>query len=293
MISIFRWACAASLLVLVLVPSLVGRAQTPTLPVAAPAAALPAPANTLAPGSEEKAADQDEQAPGRKKASKSLFSEDGPVDTAWGAQLDALWRAVVRLPTAALLSAVLAFRPRRLGTPERQAPVIQTQIILAIVGAMVMLVVGASLARAFGIVGAAGLIRYRAKIADPKDAGVMLSTLAIGLASGVGLYLFAVFATLFVLGVLWTIESIDAQPYLLFDLAITAKDSAGMKDQIEGVLLERRIPFDLRSTSEKEICYEVKLPLDTHTEAVSDALMGLKPPQEVNVKWEQKKDAKP
>ena len=43
-----------------------------------------------------------------------------------------------------------------------------------------MLVVGSSLARAFGIVGAAGLVRYRAKIEDPKDAGVMLSTLAVG-----------------------------------------------------------------------------------------------------------------
>ena len=45
---------------------------------------------------------------------------------------------------------------------------IQTQIILAIIGALVMLVVGASLARAFGVVGAAGLVRYRAKIADPR-----------------------------------------------------------------------------------------------------------------------------
>ena len=37
-----------------------------------------------------------------------------------------------------------------------------------------MLVVGTNLARAFGVVGAAGLVRYRAKIEDPKDAGVML-----------------------------------------------------------------------------------------------------------------------
>ena len=56
----------------------------------------------------------------------------------------------------------------------------QTQIILAIVGAVVMFVVGSSLARAFGIVGAAGLIRYRAKLEDAKDAGVMLSTLSNG-----------------------------------------------------------------------------------------------------------------
>jgi hypothetical protein len=154
--------------------------------------------------------------PDDKKSAKSVFSEDGPVDTAWDAQVDSLWHAAARLPTAAFLSAILAFRPRRRGTPKREAPVVQTQIVLALVGAMVMLVVGASLARAFGIVGAAGLIRYRAKISDPKDAGVMLSTLAIGLASGVGLYLFATFATLFVLAVLLAIESIDPEHYSLF-----------------------------------------------------------------------------
>ena len=55
-----------------------------------------------------------------------------------------------------------------------------------------MLVVGASLARAFGIVGAANLIRYRSKIDDPKDAVVMLCALAVGLASGVGLYALAI-----------------------------------------------------------------------------------------------------
>src|SRR4030095_5636300 len=111
--------------------------------------------------------------------------------------------ACPRLRFAAGLACVRALRPRRRGTPHRQAPVIQTQIILAVVGSVVMLVVGASLARAFGIVGAAGLGRYRAKIEDPKDAGVMLSTLAVGLATGVGLWMLAVFATIFILGLLW------------------------------------------------------------------------------------------
>jgi ABC-type Fe3+ transport system permease subunit len=171
-------------------------------------------------------------APDGKKAQKSMFSEEGPVDTAWGAQLESLWHASARLPTAALLSAILAFRPRRRGTPKREAPVVQTQIVLALVGAMVMLVVGASLARAFGIVGAAGLIRYRAKISDPKDAGVMLSTLAIGLAAGVGLYLFAAFATLFVFIVLLAIESIDPQHYSLFaDHRATVPPSRPTKDK--------------------------------------------------------------
>ena len=94
--------------------------------------------------------------------------------------------AFVALPLATALGAALAMRPRRKGTPKRSAPVVQTQIILAVIGALVMIVVGTSLARAFGVVGAAGLVRYRAKIDDPKDAGVMLTTLAVGLGAGIG-----------------------------------------------------------------------------------------------------------
>jgi hypothetical protein len=103
-------------------------------------------------------------------------------------------RAVLALPFAAIVGAMLAFRPRRRGTPPRSAPVIQTQIVLSIVGAVVMLIVGASLARAFGIVGVASLIRYRTKVDDPKDAVVMLGCLTVGLASGVELYGLALFS---------------------------------------------------------------------------------------------------
>ena len=94
----------------------------------------------------------------------------------------------IRLPLAAVLGTALALRPRRRSQGNRKVVVIQTQIMLAVVGAVIMLVVGNSLSRAFGIVGAAGLIRYRSNIADPKDAVVMLSSLAAGLAAGVGLY---------------------------------------------------------------------------------------------------------
>src|SRR5688500_18302192 len=106
--------------------------------------------------------------------------------------------ALLALPLAAGLGAALAFRFRRRGTPPRSAPVIQTQIMLAIVGAVVMLIVGSSLARAFGIVGVASLIRYRTKVDDPKDAVVMLACLTVGLASGVGLYGLALFAVPFI-----------------------------------------------------------------------------------------------
>jgi hypothetical protein len=283
-----RIRCVTSVLFLVLALATVdGRAQSRTESGVADAAAIQA----APPGTPDQRADA---AGGSKntKAQKSIFSEDGPVDTSWDAQLDSLRHALVRLPIAAALSAMLAFRPRRRGTPKRQAPVIQTQIILAIVGATVMLVVGASLARAFGIVGAAGLIRYRAKVEDPKDAGVMLSTLAVGLASGVGLYVFASFAAAFVLVVLLIVESFDPAPYSLFELAVATKDASNMKESVEDVLRRRDIHFELRGASADEISYEVKLPLNLHTDKVSEALMSLNAAEPVNVKWEAKKAAK-
>jgi uncharacterized membrane protein YhiD involved in acid resistance len=195
----------------------------------------------------------------------------------------------VSLPVAAVLGAALAFRPRRRGTPERSAAVIQTQMILAVVGAIVMLVVGASLARAFGIVGAASLVRYRAKIEDPKDAGVMLSTLAVGLASGVGLYALAIVGTLFVLGVLWVIESLEPEQRKLFTLHIEAEQPKELQPNLEQLLRRHGIEYELRTTADDEISYEVRLPVTRRTDRLSNAIKALEAGKPTAVEWEEKK----
>jgi hypothetical protein len=51
----------------------------------------------------------------------------------------------VRLPLAMVLGGALALRPRRRSQGARKVVVIQTQIMLAVVGAVIMLVVGNSL----------------------------------------------------------------------------------------------------------------------------------------------------
>jgi len=207
-------------------------------------------------------------------------------------QVRDLRHALTRLPIAAGLACVLAFRPRRKGTPERQMPVIQTQIILAVVGAVVMLVVGSSLARAFGIVGAAGLVRYRAKIDDPKDAGVMLSTLAVGLAAGVGVWLLAGFATLFILGLLWVVESFEPKATQLFTLKVKAKDPAAIKPKLDALLARYRLDAELRGTSPEELHYEVRMPTRKKTNRLSERIMSLDGENLTEVELEEKKEKK-
>jgi len=199
-------------------------------------------------------------------------------------------RSLVRLPLAAGLGALLALRPRRRGTPPRSVAVVQTQIVLAGVGAVIMLIVGTSLARAFGIVGAANLIRYRSKIDDPKDAVVMLCALAVGLASGVGLYLIAGIATGFLLALLWVIESFEPRALKLFDLTITAENEAeSLRPRIEQVLRRFRLPFEGRALTTNELSYEVQMPFDASTDAVSHGIVALSPSTDMGVVWTDKK----
>ena len=199
-------------------------------------------------------------------------------------------QALIRLPLAALLGAMLAVRPKRKGTPTRQPAVIQTQIILAIVGAAVMLVVGTNLARAFGVVGAAGLVRYRAKVEDNKDAGVMLAALAAGLASGVGQYALAVFSGAFIMVTLWVIESFEPEGKKLFDLKIKmGKDTDDRRKEFDAVLDRYKVDFDLLSSSDEEVCYEVWVPLEMQKDRMSNALLRLDPEGHGAVEWTEKK----
>lgn len=197
-----------------------------------------------------------------------------------------------RLPLAAVLGTVLALRPRRRGTPVRQAAVVQTQIILAVVGALIMLVVGSSLARAFGIVGAANLIRYRSKIDDPKDAVVMLCALSVGLAAGVGLYGLAIFGTSFLVLALWIIEGFEPQNRT-FELSVQLGDqTVQLRPKIEAVLRRFKAEYELRGQSEDEVSYAVTAPLELHTDRVSNALTALVPTGKGAVEWKEKPKSK-
>jgi uncharacterized membrane protein YhiD involved in acid resistance len=193
--------------------------------------------------------------------------------------------AGLRLPLALALGSALALRPRRRGNPRRSAHVVQTQIILAVVGAVVMLIVGASLARAFGVVGVASLIRYRTKIDDPKDSVVMLAALAVGLASGAGFYVLAGFSTVFLVAVLGVIERLEPQTRT-FELSVKLGDqTAALRPRIEAVLRRLQVKYELRGVSEEGVSYLVTAPSQLRTDEASKALTALGADDKGAVEW--------
>lgn len=78
-----------------------------------------------------------------------------------------------------------------------------TLIILTIMVSVVMMVIGHSLARAFALLGAFTIIRFRTVVKDTKDTAFVFFALAEGMAVGTGNYLIAIVSTLLVCAVIW------------------------------------------------------------------------------------------
>ena len=194
---------------------------------------------------------------------------------------------LLSLTVAALLGAALGvIRPVRRGIVPRSPHVIQAQILLAIVGAIIIIVVAESLARAFAIVGAAGLVRYRSRIKDVKDAGVMLIALALGLTAGSGMFLFAFLACAFVIGVLWLLESLEPAARSRFDLKISTKNAGRLKPDLEHALGQKGVAYELHRSSPTELIYEVTVPFDQKIRPLTKLIQQLDGHDGMLVEWE-------
>jgi hypothetical protein len=62
----------------------------------------------------------------------------------------------------------------------------RAETLLCVAGALTMILIDNSVARAFGIAGAASIVRFRTPVEDPTDATVLFLLMALGMASGVG-----------------------------------------------------------------------------------------------------------
>jgi len=74
-----------------------------------------------------------------------------------------------------------------------------TLVLLPVITSVVILVIGSNLARAFGLVGALSIIRFRTPIKDPKDISFIFIALVEGLAVGSQNYHIAMISTVFIL----------------------------------------------------------------------------------------------
>jgi len=202
-------------------------------------------------------------------------------------------RIALRFSLAAFLAALLAFRPRR---GARNPYVAQTQILMAVVAGAMMMVVGDSAARAFGIFAAASLVRFRTNIRDPKEITVLLVCLGVGLAAGVGRWDMAVVLTLFVLIALSILEYFERfQVFRSMEVRVQTR-AVDRTDEILKKLFERhRFEYELRELNREDadeplgtIVYFVNLDPVASTSQLSAEILSADRDNVDSVEWDQK-----
>lgn len=106
-----------------------------------------------------------------------------------------------------------------------------TLVLNGMVVAMIMMIVGSNIARAFSLVGALSIIRFRNAVKETRDVGFIFFTMAIGMAIGTKFYLLAI---------------VGAVVISLMILVMTRFDwfSREMASQILRVQVPNGTPFD-------------------------------------------------
>lgn len=238
-------------------------------------------------------------APAPRDDSANTFLTDlfGTEDAAAGVR-ESAGRIFLRFLIAALLSSFLAFRWRRNFSRAMRNPyVAQTQILLAVVAAAMMMVVGDSAARAFGIFAAASLVRFRTNIRDPKETTVLLICLGVGLACGVGRLDMAAILTVFVLVMLWVLEYFESgQVYRAMEVSVGTRNVDQTMQVLKDLFSRHGFRAELRQLDRQnaegedgKVVYELSLKADVSTDRLGEEILAQDGANISTLEWDQKK----
>ena len=156
---------------------------------------------------------------------------------------------------------------------------------------LVMLVVGSNIARAFSLVGALSIIRFRNAVKETRDVGFIFLSMAIGMATGTRFYTLAAIATLVIGGAVYLMNRFD-----LFHLDVQSQivklqlpADADHSAEIDEVLAKMATRSDLvsvesvRGGAMSEYVYAVQLRRGAAAGEVVAALQQLTAGQKVTV----------
>jgi len=82
--------------------------------------------------------------------------------------------------------------------PSFSPSFVRTLVMLSMITSVIMMIIGNSLARAFGLVGAMAIIRFRTALKETRDIAFVFFSLAVGTASGTGAYTLAIISSVLI-----------------------------------------------------------------------------------------------
>ncbi|WP_409340618.1 DUF4956 domain-containing protein [Paenibacillus sp. MBLB4367] len=130
-----------------------------------------------------------------------------------------------------------------------------TMVILPAIVAVIILLIGSNIARAFSLAGAFSIIRFRSAPGDPKDIAYVLLTMAAGLAVGVGSFGYAVLFTicLCLLMFILSMTRFGVKKATQLMLKVTIPEDLGYEEAFDEVFKKFRIAYELKKVRTTEL----------------------------------------
>lgn len=153
----------------------------------------------------------------------------------------------------------------------------QAQVLLCVSGALMMIIIGNSLARAFGIAGAASIIRFRTPVEDARDITILFILMGLGMAAGLGAFAVAGLGTLFLCAMLPTLNLFSEDRPRSMIVEIVAEGRELPMAHIHQVFAVNDIVFEPREVTqgdEATVRYLATLGPGDSIEDLSAQLMG-------------------
>lgn len=166
-----------------------------------------------------------------------------------------------------------------------------TLIIMCMVISVIMMIVGSSIARAFSLVGAMSIIRFRNAVKETKDIGFIFLIMAIGMACGTRFYTLAAIATLVLCIVILVLFRANmfgkAQSSRILCVRLPAdRDHEGALSPVFSRYLDDSSLISMESVgggSLQELVYSVVLKRNTEPRQLIEMLRGVNENQKVSL----------
>ncbi|MFC3768967.1 DUF4956 domain-containing protein [Paenibacillus sp. GCM10012303] len=130
-----------------------------------------------------------------------------------------------------------------------------TMVVLPAIVAIIILLIGSNIARAFSLAGAFSIIRFRSAPGDPKDIAYVLFTMAAGLAIGVGSFGYAVLFTvcLCLLMFILNLTKFGVKKTTQLMLKVTIPEDLSYEGVFDGVFKKFDVNYELKKVRTTEL----------------------------------------
>jgi uncharacterized membrane protein YhiD involved in acid resistance len=198
---------------------------------------------------------------------------------------------LLRLSFAFVLGSFVAHHPWRVLVARRgprvHSETAQTQAIIAVAGALLVIVIGDSLARAFGLVGLGTFIRFRTGVKDPRDVAVLFVMIGIGMACGLGLVGTAAVGAAFVSAVLAVFDWYAPPQRRELRISVEAPDPASVRDAVRAAYPHARAVSVRRENGSARTSFSVEATDGQDALTILDSLQRHGAPQIEGVRIEE------